>query len=265
MTVIGGLVVPSSIFLVPEVGRGRERDAVRTVGALRRAGRLVAQCAPDALALLLPGAGLPALLTAASGRLRRDLRPYDAPEQSRDDVLDAVLSAALLDDGAAGLSVCAVEALPEITLAPLFFLSAQATIPLIVCSLTDRCDGARAVGEALARAAGQSGRRLLAVAVGELSSKLFRGAPGGYSAHAVAFDQQIVEALARGDLDAALLRSAADRAESGETLLPQIAALAAALGPEASFEVLSYEGPFGLGYLVASAIPAVSAPTSTVS
>ena len=94
---------------------------------------------------------------------------------------------------------------------------------------------------------------MLFVASGDLSHRLQPGAPAGYDPRGAEFDAQVVELLARATstvssrLDPDLVRRA------GECGLRSFIALGAFLGGEtAPARVLSYEGPFGVGYLVAA-------------
>jgi aromatic ring-opening dioxygenase LigB subunit len=107
-------------------------------------------------------------------------------------------------------------------------------------------------GQALARAFKDSPRRIALIASGDMSHRLQPGAPAGYDPQGQVFDKLIRESLAGMDADR-ILRipdELADRA--GECGLRPIIML---LGALSDFKVLSriysYEGPWGVGYLVA--------------
>ena len=255
MPVVAGLVVPSTPVLVPEVGRGRERQAIQTIAAYRRAGRLVQEQAPDLLLLILPGErDLPAVWTSATGPMPRPFARFDAPELALADELDRHLAAALKQGRAgSGWQERAAAESPEAALAPLYFLAGRAGVPLLLVEVpTARLPAAAEAGVELAHALAGTPRRAVAVAVGELSNRLFPGAPGGFAANAAEFDRRVVGLLEAGDSESLLDTDDRERADSGETLLPQLVALARALRGSAQVEVLSYALPFGIGYLVAS-------------
>src|SRR5215217_2126228 len=134
MPAVIGLVLPGSPVLVPEVGRGREREAVATLGACRRAGVLLRAAAPDVIVLILPAdGGTTRVLVPAHDRLRRDFDRFDAPEIVRDDAVDRALIERFQQEETARHTTAVVSAtLPEEALAPLYFLSGDATLPITV-------------------------------------------------------------------------------------------------------------------------------------
>jgi aromatic ring-opening dioxygenase LigB subunit len=91
------------------------------------------------------------------------------------------------------------------------------------------------------------------VASGDLSHALTHDAPAPYDPRGKLFDDEIVQQLGIGDfaalgrIDPLLLEGAA------ECGLRSFLALGGFLGDDALVdpEILSYEGPFGVGYLVA--------------
>src|SRR3712207_6309148 len=131
--IVGGFVTPATPVLVPEVGRGRERSAVRTVAALRRAARLLRSLTPDALVVMVPGSEpVPVVRAPASGTLQRAFGSLDAPELDRVDPVDGDL-AAVLAESTGGLirSDSDSERWPEAALATLYFLVGQASLPSV--------------------------------------------------------------------------------------------------------------------------------------
>src|SRR5438045_1520149 len=60
---------------------------------------------------------------------------------------------------------------------------------------------------------------VLVVAAGEISTRVFRGAPGGYHPDAAAFDQRVVEQLSASDTAALLETESEQRRAAGESLL----------------------------------------------
>jgi len=256
---VGAFFVPTTPALTPEVGRGREREAVRTVAALRRAGRLVRGLAPDALVVITAGDDeAPRVLVPNGPGLRRPFEPLDAPELALTDPLDASLAKAIAGE-ARQPATDPMSVWPTEALTALFFLSTAASIPTAGVSVP-RADPAAAV--ALGRAiAGASARRrqVVAVAAGELYSRLFPGAAGGFYPDAADFDQAVLRALGARDVEA-LAALFDPRNEAGADGLAPLTALMATMDEGWASEVLSYEFPFGIGYVVAAATPAVAPP-----
>jgi aromatic ring-opening dioxygenase LigB subunit len=101
-----------------------------------------------------------------------------------------------------------------------------------------------------------SSSRVLYVASGDLSHRLLPGAPAGYDPRGAEFDQAVVDAFFAGDwgsllaLDPALLRAAGECGYRSLAVLSGVVGVVEAAGRKTKNRVLSYEGPFGVGYLV---------------
>ena len=138
---------------------------------------------------------------------------------------------------------------------PLFFLQeAGVHCHLVLLSFSGLgVEVHRRFGQAIAAAATTAGRRAVLMASGDQSHRLLPGGPGGYSPFGRQFDDIIVSSLRNGDHEGILSIGTGLREQAGEC---GYRSLVVALGamPEARTEVLSYEGPFGVGYLVARLI-----------
>lgn len=106
-------------------------------------------------------------------------------------------------------------------------------------------------GRTVARALAGLRRKYLFVASGDLSHRLTAQAPYGFSSRAGEFDQLVTEALAAGR-ESDLLSIDPDLiSEAGECGLRSFITLAGFLSEfEHHHNLLSYEGPFGVGYAV---------------
>ncbi len=106
-------------------------------------------------------------------------------------------------------------------------------------------------GEAIYEAIESENKNIALVASGDLSHRLTYNAPAGYSPRGKEFDELLIRLLEENkageifNLDSNLIE------EAGECGLRSIITLLGALSLlEYKFEKLSYEGPFGVGYLV---------------
>lgn len=89
------------------------------------------------------------------------------------------------------------------------------------------------------------------IASGDLSHKLSMQAPAGFSPQAKEFDKKIIQLLKKKNIDSILnldLNVIEEAAECG--LRAYLVLLGAIKNMNYEFEVLSYEAPFGVGYLV---------------
>jgi aromatic ring-opening dioxygenase LigB subunit len=90
------------------------------------------------------------------------------------------------------------------------------------------------------------------VASGDLSHRLIVGGPYEYEPTAHLFDEQIVDAIARGNSKAVIDIDPDLRERAGECGYRSIViALGCVDEKPSDHQVLSYEGPFGVGYMVA--------------
>jgi hypothetical protein len=257
MPVVAASVLPSTAVLVPEVGRGRERPAVKSIAACRRAARTFGEYRVESLLLLLPSPDAhPTTWLPVAETFDLSFQNFEAPELARPVPPDRDLAAALMAGDSFGWKQHRIPLTPTPALAPLYFLDRDARLSILPIGVpTGDPDAANALGDRLADVLAGIDRRVGIVAAGTLSSKVFPGAPGGYHPDAAAFDAMIVETLtARDD---ARLRSinAAQRTAAGESLLPQLVALLAAVPDSAFCDGPSYEAPFGEGYLTATLLP----------
>lgn len=138
-------------------------------------------------------------------------------------------------------------------LVPYSFLDAAGPYKCVELSLaTQPLELHYRFGVALGRAIGAYPHKVAFVASGDLSHALTRDAPAGYEPSGIDFDKLVVEKVSLGhfrellDIPQQLIEAA------GECGLRSIVTMAGLLeGKEFGSHVLSYEGPFGVGYLTA--------------
>ncbi|MCL6450187.1 MAG: AmmeMemoRadiSam system protein A [Acetobacteraceae bacterium] len=264
--VVAGLA-PHPPIIVPEVGRGSLKEVARTCEAMRRWARAIGGAAPQSLVLISPhGPALRSAVPVVVGeRFSGSLAAFGAPEAAVDFPGDPGLAGAILEEaGARGLPVVemsgaeasrhlGVRGLDHGSVVPLYYLAEAGVRPALVPVGLGLLSLERlfALGQAVAHAAAAGGRRVAVVASGDLSHRLKPGAPAGYAPEGRVFDERLVEALRRGDVPAVLGMDPDLAERAGECGLRPLAVALGAVAQAARFEVLSYEGPFGVGYAVA--------------
>jgi len=108
-------------------------------------------------------------------------------------------------------------------------------------------------GRFLYRQLSKLNKRFAIIASGDLSHRLTEDAPAGYSKQGTVFDKKIVDIIKKNNPEGLLKLDDKLAEEAGECGLRSIAVLAGTIEPmNLQPEVLSYEGPFGVGYLVAN-------------
>lgn len=106
-------------------------------------------------------------------------------------------------------------------------------------------------GEALKDAVLSLDKRYAVIASGDLSHRLTMQAPAGFSPNAKEFDKKLIQLLKKKSVDSVLNIDPALIEEAGECGLRSILVLLGVIQDmNYDFQVLSYEAPFGVGYLV---------------
>ncbi|MFN2483280.1 MAG: AmmeMemoRadiSam system protein A [Pyrinomonadaceae bacterium] len=252
-------VAPHPPIMVPEVGRDAAREVAGSIDAMRVLAERVRACGAETVVIVSPHAPLEARAFVAyrDAELRGSFAPFRAPHATVSAPLDAELLDAIERGAAAdGFEIAPLEGygLDHGTAVPLYFLLRNgwrgSLVALGYSFLPDQ-DHIR-FGDSLRRAADAVGRPVALVASGDLSHRLTRDAPAGYQEKAHLFDEEVVGSLrARephriAEIDQSLRRLAG---ECGYRSM--LVAVGAAQGLRADCEVLHYEAPFGVGYMVA--------------
>ena len=261
MPMLGAILTPHPPVLLPEVGRGREREIAATGRAMEQAAREVARWNPDVLIVssphtilygdyfhIAPGAG-------ASG----SMAAFGAPQVRMDVTYDAALRDEVIRRaGAAGLEAGTLgqrdPALDHGVLIPLYYLrKSGVTCPMLRMGLSgfSALDHYR-LGQCVAEAAEALGRRAVFVASGDLSHKLKADGPYSFAPEGPVFDEAVTKAMAAGDFLSFLTMDAGLCSRAAECGLRSFQMMAGALdGLAVSPRLLSHEGTFGVGYAVA--------------
>lgn len=262
MPILAAYAVPHPPILLPEVGVGEEQQLRRTAEAYAEVARRVAAHKPDVLIVCSPHATLYADYFHISPGLAADgsLARFGAPEVALHVEYDAELAKRIekcarpsqLPAGGMGERE---PALDHGTLIPLWLLR-QAGVGCKAVRIGLSGLPALAhyrLGQCIAEATEALGRRAVLIASGDLSHKLSESSPYGFASEGPILDRQITAALAAGDFTA-LLTLSPELAEAGaECGLRSFQIMAGALDRRAvQAELLSYEGPFGVGYGVAA-------------
>lgn len=257
--VVCAVLLPHAPILVPGVGGHRPLGAGATVRAMESVSHRVVQRRPDAVVLISPHSPrrLGAFGIWAGPRIAGSLEAFDAPDAAVDLPGDAVLARAIEREAVArGLRLWHIHDrdVDHGTVVPLWHLAhggwKGATV---VLSLNHPGEGGLAeLGAAIAASARQTGRRIAVVASGDMSHRLTPGAPGGFDPQAQEFDHEFIRLLRRGAYrDVPQLDSGLQERAGEDVVDSTVIALAAADWSSTGHEVLSYEGPFGVGYGVA--------------
>jgi len=264
------VLMPHAPTLVPAVGGTRGNRASASVNAMAEVARRVVRTHPDALVLISPHTPRRAGAFAiwAGQKIHGSLDQFGAPEAAVNLPADTALAETIVREAdKRGVTTWWLrhDTLDHGATVPLWHLTdAGWEGPTVVIGLNYPGEpGLRELGEAIAAAAKHTGQRVAVIASGDMSHCLQPGAPAGYHPRAKDFDQTFIEHVRGGDylklleLDPALQNLAAE-----DAVYSTVIAAAAADWNSAGHEVLSYEGPFGVGYGIAVLYEAGAAKAS---
>lgn len=265
---VGCALLPHPPIMVPEVGKGELNKIRRTVQAAEQAAQKLMDYNPHTIVIITPHA--PVFKDAAGinvyPRLKGSLASFGVPEVSLGFETDGLLVRNILRK-AERLGVSLVELTDDLAKTYRFSLQLDhgAIVPLYYLhkagfkgQLVHLSMGMLpyeemyTFGKAVQAAIAMSDKRVAVIASGDLSHRLTPDAPAGYSPRGVEFDQMLIKAVAELDAKTILHMDPDLVEEAGECGLRPVCFLMGVVGGiEAKAEVLSYEGPFGVGYAVA--------------
>lgn len=252
-------VAPHPPIMVPEVGGKMTSEVSGSIEAMRELARRIVESDAKTIILISPHAPLEAraFVAYAGPRLKGDFSQFRAPHAGVDvpldrELLDAITRSAAED----GFHVASldVQELDHGTAVPLYFLRRFGwdgrAVALGYSFLSDE-EHVR-FGASVVRAAKVVGRVAAFVASGDLSHRLKPGAPAGFQRDAHLFDEQIIAAISSSDPSRIASVDPGLRRLAGECgYRSMLVALGALDGKHPNSEVIHYEAPFGVGYLVA--------------
>ncbi|WP_281054561.1 AmmeMemoRadiSam system protein A [Thermanaerovibrio velox] len=250
--------MPHPPILVPQVGRGRELEAEKTLWGIKRLGMLLPYFKDETAIIMsphftyLPGHLIVGSLDMYSG----DLSKFSAPEVSNQYVGNSLFAQDLLGFMAGADIPAKIDSKTRLldhgTFVPLALLEGYGRRPAKIVPLNP-------VGLSPAQSY-DLGRRLRdeldsnkadfgILFSGDLSHRLSPDAPCGFSPFGNVFDNMVIEALSSGDPSALLRLGEEQLYEAGQCGLNSVLAFIGMA--QQPLRVLSYEGPFGVGYAVA--------------
>ncbi len=252
-------IAPHPPIMVPEVGRESISDVEDSIDAMAELARRVIESNAETIVLISPHAPLEAdSFVAYDGpEVFADFSRFNAPDayftaQVDEKLLDAIREAAAARQY--DVTMLAGQDLDHGAAVPLYFLFRngwEGRVVTLGYSYLSNEDHLR-FGSCIKQAVDKLGRRVAFIASGDLSHRLKPSAPAGYNPNAHFFDEQVVAALRANspqqiaEIDYNLRRLAG---ECGYRSM--LVAIGACAELPLSCEVLSYEAPFGVGYLVA--------------
>lgn len=264
MSIVAAYTVPHPPLIVPAVGRGEEAVIAETTAALDNISQRIAQHKPDTIVITSPHA--PAFrdgfFVSQTPVENGSMATFGQPQEALSVHIDTQFAQKLANVMEQNGLLCAparrgFDEIDHGTYVPLYFLSKaidlnEAEIVRIGLSgLPDKDH--KLLGELIAETANDLERKCVLVASGDWSHKLKPEGPYGFVPEGPKFDEELAGIFRSGELQKLFEMDPALREAAAECGLRSFQIMAGALeGTEFTAELLSYEGPFGVGYGVAA-------------
>lgn len=283
MSILAAYAVPHPPLIIPTVGRGEERGIQDTIDAYREVACRIAALRPETIVVVSPHAPLyrDAFHVTDSPALSGSMAPFGAPQTQVDARTDGEFVYALAQAAeAAGIPLAGSRRrdgdMDHATFIPLWFANEaireageEPAYQIVRIGLSLLApDVHRRLGALVAGTATALGRATVLIASGDLSHKLKADGPYGFAPEGPVFDARIAEIFSSGDLDGLFAFDEGFCEAAAECGLRSFQIMAGALEAEAAgvdgacnvagddgvfgHELLSCEGPFGVGYAVAA-------------
>ncbi len=251
-------ICPHPPLLIPSIGKDQLTEVASTTEAMEKLGNEIKSLEIETIAIISPHATMQvdAMSINSTENLRGSFLQFgdDTSMEFKNDIDLASLIAKT-----ANVKKIPVEMivsgfpLDHGTMVPLYFLTKYSPEVKIVSlafsylSYQTHFEFGKAIYEAIEN----TNKKVALVASGDLSHRLTPYAPAGYSPRGKEFDELLIKLLENKRVQDILNLDPALIEEAGECGLRSIIILLGALATlEYKFKNMSYEGPFGVGYLV---------------
>lgn len=263
MAIAGAFVVPHPPLIFPEIGHGEQFRIQKTIDAYREVAGRIALMQPETIVIISPHTTMyrdyfhisPGF--SASG----DFARYGAGELKFHVEYDSYFAYEIERQASecgilAGMDGEREKELDHGTMIPLRFIQEAYHKPFKIVRIG--LSGLPLqehfkLGKCIRSAAEKMEKRVVIVASGDLSHRLLDSGPYEFAKEGPEYDKRITEILAKGELNKALDFSEEFCEKAGECGHRSIVMMAGCMEDiPLCAQLLSYEGPFGVGYSVAA-------------
>lgn len=265
MSIIGQYLMPHPPIVIPEVGRGEEKKIENTFNSFMDISKEISEFKPETIVVITPHGMLfsDAISISNESNIKGDLRKFGVNNVFMDVEIDLELTDMIIElSEEENIPVVGLDApmlrkygrnyeLDHGTMVPLYFINKNYTSYKIVhitygmISDIDLYKFGMVIKEAILKL----NKKSVIIASGDLSHKLKEEGPYSYSPEGEKFDKELISLLQEGNTKGVFAIDKCMVEEAGECGLRSIYILLGSLnGKNVKGELLSYEGPFGVGY-----------------
>lgn len=262
MGVIGAFVVPHPPAILNEVSHGKEQEIQNTINGMELISYKIAELKPDTIVVVSPHSALyKDYFHISPGRkatgnlLQFGVTNYSTEIEYDETFVEALSLIAKNNNIPAGILGEQNPNLDHGTLVPLDFINKKyINYKLVRIGISGLSSLAHYnFGKVITNAAHMLNRKIVFVASGDLSHKLKPDGPYGFSKEGPEFDKEVIEALKSGNFYNLLTFKDDFCKKAAECGLKSFQIMAGVLDAiSIKPTLLSYEGPFGVGYGVVS-------------
>ena len=265
MSVIASFMVPHPPLIVPEVGRGSEKEVQKTIEAYEKAADEIAALKPETIVITSPHATMYAdyFHISPGERAKGSFAKFGAPgirfsEEYDEELVDKISEIADLHGFPCGTLGEENSRLDHGTMVPLWFIRNKykggkiVRIGLSGLPLTDHYR----LGMFIKEASDALGRRVAVVASGDLSHKLQEYGPYGFAEEGPQYDERIMDVMEHARFDELFDFSEDFCDKAAECGHRSFVIMAGCWdGQKVKPEVFSHEDVTGVGYGICSFYP----------
>lgn len=265
MPITGSFIVPHPPLIIPDIGKGQESGIQSTINACREVAKRIAVLKPETIIVTTPHSIMyQDYFHISPGKHGKgDFGNYRAGNVQVETAYDMEFVSAL-ELRASRMGIPAgtygerTSSLDHGAMIPLYFVNqCYQDYEMIRIGLSGLpAEDHYRLGMCIAETVRELERNVVFIASGDLSHKLTAEGPYGFSQEGSDFDRQVTQAMAKGDFLTFLQFDSDFLEKAAECGLKSFQIMAGALDrTDVESELLSYEGPFGVGYAVAAFRP----------
>lgn len=266
--ILGAYLLPHPPIILEEIGKGEEKKAKDTINGMKAVSQDIKEKSPTTIIIITPHGPLfrDSISISVEEQLRGDFARFGHDNLNFKFKNNLALAYKIIENSLKeGISIVEVDeksskqynidnSLDHGTLVPLYYVDKEYksyNLIHITYGLLSP-EGLFSFGKIIEKTVQSSEEDVVIIASGDLSHKLSKDGPYEYSPDGKVFDKKIIDIIRKGKLKELKLFDLNLAENAGECGLRSLMIMAGAIdGYRLETEVLSYEGPFGVGYATA--------------
>ena len=262
-------LMPHPPLIIPNVGKGQERVIQNTIDACNKVGEEISKLKPETIVIITPHGTMfsDAIAISNEEEIRGNFTQFRDFDTFIEGKIDKEFNQELIN-------LCKEENIPAAgidsnllrrfnkefeldhgAMIPMYFVNKfykDYKIVHVTYAMLSDIELYR-FGMAIRQTANKLDKKIVLIASGDLSHRLTEDGPYEYSPEGAKFDKELLDNLQKGDVVSVFNMDKCMVQNAGECGLRSVYIMLGAMeGEEVNGELLSYEGPLGVGYGVMS-------------